>query len=246
MSFAERLFKMMDVNKDGVLTMEEFIKGFQKSEIMKSDEFDKINNFILEEETTTKIQNESSEIVVEEEMEKNIYDETEQILDDNSDEFVGDIEAISENSKNVVFPDSTTHTTEKGEISQPESITTSTSTNSSKDDSKKEKNDNIEKTDVILEETMTVEDESCDIVVEEELEKNIHDENVQILDDNSEEIEQTLSSKIPKTVILPNITTHTENTQTNIIVNLETFDDIVPHDSTNVQAIQVSYFFKQH
>ena len=250
MSFAERLFKMMDVNKDGVLTMEEFIKGFQKSEIMKSDEFDKINNFILEEETTTKIQNESSEIVVEEEMEKNIYDETEQILDDNSDEFVGDIEAISENSKNVVFPDSTTHTTEKGEISQPESITTSTSTNSIKDDSKKEKNDNIEKTDVILEETMTVEDESSEIVVEEEMEKNIHDENVQILDNNSEEIsaiaEEDTIIKIPKTVILPNITTHTENTQTNIIVNLETFDDIVPHDSTNVQAIQVSYFFKQH
>ena len=232
---------MMDVNKDGVLTMEEFIKGFQKSEIMKSDEFDKINNVILEEETTTKIQKESSEIVVEEEMEKNIYDETEQILDDNSDEFVGDIEAISENSKNVVVPDSTTHTTEKGVLSQPDSITTSTSTNSIKDDSKKENNDNIEKTDVILEETMTIENESSDIAVEEEMEKNI------LLDDNSEEIgahaEQDTITKIPKTVILPKITTHTENTQTNIIVNLETFDDIVPQDSTNVQAIQVSYFF---
>ena len=97
---------------------------------------------------------------------------------------------------------------------------------------------------------MTVEDESSEIVVEEEMEKNIHDENVQILDNNSEEIsaiaEEDTIIKIPKTVILPNITTHTENTQTNIIVNLETFDDIVPHDSTNVQAIQVSYFFKQH
>ena len=94
---------------------------------------------------------------------------------------------------------------------------------------------------------MTVEDESSEIVVEEEMEKNIHDENVQILDNNSEEIsaiaEEDTIIKIPKTVILPNITTHTENTQTNIIVNLETFDDIVPHDSTNVQAIQVSYFF---
>ena len=72
----------------------------------------------------------------------------------------------------------------------------------------------------------------------------------EVLDNNSEEIsaiaEEDTIIKIPKTVILPNITTHTENTQTNIIVNLETFDDIVPHDSTNVQAIQVSYFFKQH
>ena len=92
---------------------------------------------------------------------------------------------------------------------------------------------------------MTIENETSDIVVEEEIEKNIYDENVQILDDNSEEIsakEDTIT-KIPKTVILPKITTHTENTQTNIIVNLETFDDIVPQDSTNVQAIQVSNFF---
>merc|ERR1711879_166198 len=143
-----------------------------------------------------KIQKESSEIVLEEEMEKNIYDETEQNLDDNSDEFVGDIEAISEN---VVSPDTTTHI-EKGIISQPDSVTTSTSTNSVKDESKKGKNDNIEKTDVILEETMTIENESSEIVVEEEIEKNIYDENVQILDDNSEEIgakEDTIT-KVPK------------------------------------------------
>ena len=188
------------------------------------------------------MQNESSEIVVDEEIEKNIHDEDEQILEDYSDE-IGDNEGITEIPKTVILPNITTHT-EKSATSQPDSVT-SASTSSITfvvKDSKKGENDEIDKNNVILEETMTIQNETSEIVIDKEMEKNIHGESLQILDDISDKVgdNEGAVTKIPKTVILPNITTHTENTQTNIIVNLETFDDIVPQDSTNVQAIQVS------
>merc|ERR1712226_960246 len=118
-------------------------------------------------------------------MGKNIHDENEPILEDNSDE-VGDNEGITKIPKTVVLPNITTHT-EKGATSQPDSVTSASTSSTTfvikdgssdkkaiqiKSDSKKEENEASDKTNFIMEETTTIQNETSEIVIDKEIEKN--------------------------------------------------------------------------